>query len=41
MALEHERLAQLDTTLDHLLPPAGRLGRQLPVPVALESLAAR
>lgn len=39
VALEHDRLVQFDTTLDHLLPPAGRLGRQLPVPVTLESLA--
>lgn len=39
VALEREHRVQLDTTLDHLLPPDGRLGRQLPVPITLESLA--
>lgn len=39
IAMVDQGQVSLDTPLDHLLPADNRLGRQLPVPVTLESLA--
>lgn len=39
VAMEREGLVDLDTALDELLPEHVRLGRQVPAPVTLESLA--
>ncbi|HET8555559.1 MAG TPA: serine hydrolase domain-containing protein [Rhodanobacteraceae bacterium] len=39
VAMEREGLVDLDIPLDALLPEASRPGRQVPVPVTLESLA--